>query len=134
MTSSNPETIESQLDNEKYIYVVMKAQPAMALVGKQYQEQVVYETRKYKTNDMILNEKEIGPEVIHEYKLLNKGPSQVSLSELFITWQKATADQRHFLYLMEVPYTEGPISCHISPSLINSLNISVRYKYFLIIF
>jgi len=124
-TSSNRETDQSALDNEKYIYVVMRASPEVALVGKQYQEQVVYETRP-RLHDSLPAEEEIGPEVIHEYKLINKGPSQVSLSELFVAWQKAAADQRHFMYLIEAPYTEGPVACHISPGLVNPLNVSVR--------
>ena len=59
--------------------------------------------------------------------MMNKGPSRISLSEMFVTWQKATEDQQlHFMYLMERPYVEGPVKCHVEHGLINPLNVSVR--------
>lgn len=58
---------------------------------------------------MIKNESEIGPEIIHEYKVMNKGPSQFLLSELLISWQKLISinyKNKDFLYLVERPYLE----------------------------
>ena len=118
-------------DNEHYVYVVLDAVPRLALIGKQYQEQVIYET-KYSSKDLndadFESEFDIGPEIMHEYKVLNKGPSQFSLSELLINWQKQIKignKNQNFLYLMEMPYTEGPIQCNINNLDINPLNISV---------
>ena len=58
------------MDNEKYIYVVLKALPAIALIGKQYQEQVVYETKLKNGQDWdpanLMDEEDIGPEVFIE--------------------------------------------------------------------
>lgn len=131
LTSSNKEDDMAQLDNEKYIYVVMKATPEVALIGKQYNEQVVYETKDFSTavpGDSLDIEDEIGPEILHEYRLINKGPSQISQSELLIAWQKKlqiASEDRDFLYLMEAPYTEGPIKCQLDRTLINSHNISM---------
>ena len=75
------------------------------------------------------NETQIGPEIIHEYKIINKGPSEISKSELMITWQSHVEfddKQFGFMYLMERPFIEGAsIKCHIDQSLINPLNISV---------
>ncbi len=97
--------------------------------SKQYQEQVIYET---KIDSILfstpLNETQIGPEVIHEYKLMNKGPSDFLASELIITWQtqiEIDSKNAQFLYLMELPYLEGPIKCQIDQQLINPLNITV---------
>lgn len=78
----------------------------------------------------IQHESEIGPEIMHEYKLLNKGPSRISHSELLITWQKQIKitgnKHRELLYLMETPYIEGPIRCNYDYSMINWLNLTVR--------
>ena len=129
VTSSNKEDETAQLDNEKYIYVVMKATPEVALIGKQYNEQVVYETKADVTDDSaIVIEDEIGPEILHEYRLINKGPSRISRSELVIAWQKRlliASESRDFLYLMEAPFTEGPVKCQFDRSLVNSRNLSL---------
>lgn len=77
------------------------------------------------------NESEIGPEIVHEYKLINKGPSQFTRSEILIAWQKeikSTGKTTPFLYLMEMPYIEGPIKCHTRQLDINPFNLSVRIK------
>lgn len=79
--------------------------------------------------NLVENESEIGPEIMHEYKLINKGPSQFLSSELLIAWQKEIRvgyKTKNFLYLMEMPYTEGPIKCNIENLDINPLNISVK--------
>ncbi len=102
----------------------------MVFESKQYQEQVVYETKLDSVlYSMPLNETQIGPEVIHEYKLINKGPSTFRSSELIVTWQShIEIDNKNaqFMYLMELPYVEGPIKCQISQQLVNPLNISVK--------
>jgi hypothetical protein len=117
------------LHKEDYHFVNLQASSEMALIGKQYQEQVIYETKLEEINlDQIENETQIGPEIVHEYKLLNKGPSQISKSEMIITWQKKikiNSKNEQFLYLMEMPHTEGPIECQLDNSIINPLNISV---------
>jgi integrin alpha 8 len=121
-SSSNNENNSTIYDNEQYVYVVLEAVPGVTLIGKQLQEQVVYETIKesekqqqqqqqqqklngkeeLKMNTIISeigdlsthqpehlkNETQIGPEIIHEYKLINKGPSSSLKSELLITWQR----------------------------------------------
>jgi len=82
---------------------------------------------------MITNESEIGPEIIHEYKLINKGPSRFLSSELLISWQKVLKiknKNRELLYLIEEPFTEGPIKCSIDNYLINPLNLSVSLTGF----
>ena len=74
-------------------------------------------------------ESQIGPEIIHEYKMVNKGPSQISMSEILISWQKQIKignKNKDFLYLMELPYTEGDVRCELDKTLINPLNISVN--------
>jgi hypothetical protein len=74
------------------------------------------------------NETQIGPEVIHEYKLIHKGPSEFTSSELIITWQtqiEIEGKTLDYLYLMETPHLEGPVKCEINEDLINPLNISV---------
>jgi hypothetical protein len=98
---------------------------------KQYQEQLIYDTNKGEIGQLS-NETEIGPEIMHEFKIINNGPSQISLTELLITWQKQIkiiSKQKDFLYLIENPYTEGPIKCEVENSLINPLNLSVRFYY-----
>lgn len=58
---------------------------------------------------------------------MNKGPSQFLLSELLISWQREIQvgyKNKNFLYLMEMPYTEGPIKCNTDYLDINPLNIS----------
>ncbi|CAF0823367.1 unnamed protein product [Brachionus calyciflorus] len=132
VTSSNKEDQMTMFDNEHYVYVVLDAIPKLALIGKQYQEQVIYETKTSSFNKDVNSlayetEFDIGPEIMHEYKILNKGPSQFSLSELLITWQnqiKIGEKNRDFLYLMEMPYIEGPIECSLENLDINPLNLS----------
>ena len=97
---------------------------------KQYQEQIIYEMN---TGEIVQpsNETEIGPEIMHEFKIINNGPSQITLTELLISWQKQkniAHKQKDFLYLVENPYTEGPIKCDIESSLINPLNLSVCFN------
>jgi integrin alpha 8 len=97
---------------------------------KQYQEQLIYDTNKGEIGQLS-NETEIGPEIMHEFKIINNGPSQISLTELLISWQKQINiiyKQKDFLYLVENPYTEGPIKCEIESSLINPLNLSVCFN------
>jgi hypothetical protein len=97
----------------------------------------VYET-KFDENLQLpyINETQIGPEIIHEYKVINKGPSEISKSELLITWQSHVEfDEKQFgfMYLMETPYLEGSIKCSIEPNQINPLNISVIFFFFFIL-
>lgn len=105
----------------------------MALIGKQYQEQVIYDSKLIQKENKNKNgydtEFDIGPEIMHEYKILNKGPSQFSMSEIIITWQnqvKIGTKSENFLYLMDMPYTEGPIQCNFESFLINPQNLTVR--------
>lgn len=91
---------------------------------------MVYETNMKELTPMqlIKNESEIGPEIMHEFKIINNGPSQISLSELLVTWQKQikiNTKHRDYLYVVESPYTEGPIRCQLDSSLVNPLNLSV---------
>ena len=83
---------------------------------------------KLKSMNEIESESEIGPEIIHEYKLLNKGPSRISKSELLVAWQNRIKSEKNknkdLLYLMELPYTEGPIKCRFDRSLVNWLNLT----------
>ena len=139
VTSSNKEEQATLLDNEHYVHVSLEAVPNVALVGKKYQEQVIYETKLNKVvaggADRRLNlvdESQIGPEIMHEFKIRNKGPSQFLASELLIAWEKQIkigVKNRDFLYLMEVPYTEGPIKCDFSRLTINPLNFTVRNMF-----
>jgi hypothetical protein len=77
----------------------------------------------------VLNETEIGPELMHEYKVINKGPSQFLTGELLIGWQRylnlGSVGNKELFYLIETPYTEGPIKCNIQEQLVNPLNLSV---------
>lgn len=91
---------------------------------------MIYESKTSELKDELLNETDIGPEIVHEYKLINKGPSQFLRSELLIAWQKEIKNSMKsssspFLYLMESPYTEGPISCFTQYLDINTHNFSV---------
>lgn len=124
--SSNKEEKKTVFDNENFVYVNLDASPDVTLIGKQYQEQIIYEMN---TGEIVQpsNETEIGPEIMHEFKIINNGPSQITLTELLISWQKQkniAHKQKDFLYLVENPYTEGPIKCDIESSLINPLNLS----------
>ena len=61
-----------------------------------------------------LNETEIGPEIIHEYILINKGPSQISQADILVAWQrkiKINNENEDFLFLTSAPHTEGPVKC-----------------------
>ena len=72
----------------------------------------------------------------YEFKIINNGPSQISLTELLISWQKQIkigSKHRDYLYVMEIPYTEGPIKCEFDNSLINPLNLSVSSAKIVII-
>jgi hypothetical protein len=134
-TSSNKEDRSTLFDNEQYVYVVLDAVPGIALIGKQYQEQVIYDSKLFDTQsevNLIHNESEIGPEIMHEYKIINKGPSQILSSELLITWQrhiKVDSAFKEYLYLIDAPYTQGQIKCQYDyQSLVNPLNLTVLYK------
>jgi hypothetical protein len=134
-TSSNKEDKSTLFDNEQYVYVVLDAVPGIALIGKQYQEQVIYDSKLFDSQsdfNLIHNESEIGPEIMHEYKIINKGPSQILSSELLITWQrhiKVDSAFKEYLYLIDAPYTEGQIKCQFDyQSLVNPLNLTVLYK------
>jgi integrin alpha 8 len=138
-SSSNKEDKRTMFDNENFVYVVLDAMPSIALIGKQYQEQVIYENKlmDQKPTDELVTEDEIGPEIMHEYKLMNKGPSQVLMSELLIAWQRqiktsvfnfnGNNKNKDFLYLMEMPYTEGPIKCGFGSLSINPMNLTVCF-------
>lgn len=134
-TSSNKEDKSTLFDNEQYVYVVLDAVPGIALIGKQYQEQVIYDSKildHQSDYNLIHNESEIGPEIMHEYKIINKGPSQILSSELLITWQrhiKVDSAFKEYLYLIDAPYTQGQIKCQFDyQGLVNPLNLTVLYK------
>jgi integrin alpha 8 len=143
LSSSNKENNSTIIDNESYVFVLLEAMPNVALIGKKYQEQVIYDSKvnelhkeKSLLNDYARNDDEshIGPEIMHEFKVRNKGPSQFLASELLVAWEKQIkigVKNRDFLYLMEIPYTEGPIKCDFSRLEYNRLNITVRL-FFLI--
>lgn len=98
--------------------------------SKKYQEQVIYETKTSDLKSSIESESDIGPEIVHEYKIINKGPSEFLRSELLLAWQKTIKNSLKsapFLYLMETPYTEGPISCSSQFIDINPFNFSVIF-------
>jgi hypothetical protein len=100
---------------------------------KKYQEQVIYETKFNEMQKMetLNNELQIGPEIMHEYKLINKGQSRILASELLIAWEKLIKigiRNRDFLYLMDMPYTEGPIRCDYTNLDFNPLNLTVIIK------
>ena len=112
----------------------------LSFLRKQYQEQVIYETKllNQKSIDELESEYDIGPEIMHEYKLMNKGPSQFLTSELLISWQRQIKlgsynlngnKNKDLLYIMEIPYTEGPIKCNFNTLSINPLNLSVSKIY-----
>ena len=129
LSSSNKEENSTLVDNESQVLVALEAVPNVALVGKKYQEQVIYETKIADVNSRPLSdESQIGPEIVHEFKVRNKGPSQFLASELLIAWEKQIkigVKNRDFLYLMEMPYTEGPITCDFSKLEPNRLNLTV---------
>ena len=96
---------------------------------------MVYETKLDESlSSFLFNETQIGPEIIHEYKVINKGPSEISKSELLITWQNQIEfDDKHFdyIYLMETPYLDSDaIKCNIEQKHINPLNVSVYSVFF----
>jgi hypothetical protein len=118
---------------------------------KQYQEQVIYESKMPSSGltvstvspesnsptstaaSPIQNESDIGPEIVHEYKVINKGPSQILASELLITWQKyikMDTSFKEYLYLMDNPFLQGQIKCQLSSNLVNPLNLSVSVLRF----
>ena len=153
-SSSNREDKKTLFDNENFVYVVLDALPSVTLIGKQYQEQVIYESSLFSSSsihkqqqkdqlsltttttttaatyiDALTNEFELGPEIMHEYKLMNKGPSQALATELLVAWPrqiKVTGKNRDFLYLVDAPYLEGPIRCATQELAINPLNLTVR--------
>jgi len=142
LSSSNRENNSTMTDNESHVFVLLEAVPQVALIGKKYQEQVIYDTKfnelnKEKSlthennNNNIDDESHIGPEIMHEFKVRNRGPSQFLASELLVAWEKQIkigVKNRDFLYLMEMPYTEGPIKCDFSQLEFNRLNLTVRKK------
>jgi hypothetical protein len=142
LSSSNRENNSTMTDNESHVFVLLEAVPQVALIGKKYQEQVIYDTKfnelnKEKSfphennnnNNNIDDESHIGPEIMHEFKVRNRGPSQFLASELLVAWEKQIkigVKNRDFLYLMEMPYTEGPIKCDFSQLEFNRLNLTVK--------
>ena len=128
--SSNKEDASTLYDNEYNVVVELDAVPSVILIGKQYQEQVIYENRYYQEETLLQSFKnvdtEIGPEVVHEYKVVNKGPSELSMADLIVSWQNHYEIDNEYLntvYLIEAPYVEGPLDCEYNSKLINA-NVS----------
>lgn len=72
-----------------------------------------------------LSEAHVGPEVLHVYKLENKGLTKVSKLKLTILWPSKREDGNHLLYLVDLPFAGPKVKCKTTnkSKYINELNL-----------
>ncbi|XP_064614581.1 integrin alpha-PS1-like [Liolophura sinensis] len=130
-------TTSDEMDTQNNYYrqeVKVTARMDMFVTGSALPEQVVYSGSIRGETD-IEYEDEIGPAVMHDYLVVNNGPSDVPYSTLYILWPYEMESDynsgKHLLYLMEVPTaTKGiakdTVTCHVDAAIINPIGAKTR--------
>ncbi|XP_065564582.1 integrin alpha-PS2-like isoform X3 [Artemia franciscana] len=108
--STNPENEEDLDDNVRYLSVPIKVETELIIRGLSQPDTVYYNKSLYEKTPKV-HESEIGPEVMHIYEIINKGPSDISQAEVHILWPSMNLAGDHLLYLVDFPEITGPAEC-----------------------
>jgi len=85
VNSTNPENLDSVSDNIDYLGIPLWVETDLIIEGSSKPVDVHYNVSM--EDDLnIIDEKQIGPQVIHIYGIRNKGPSDILEAEAYIDW------------------------------------------------
>lgn len=85
VNSTNPEIFNSISDNTQSLKVPLWVETDLIIEGSSKPVDVHYNITM-EENLNIIDEKQIGPQVIHLYVIRNKGPSDILEAEAYIDW------------------------------------------------
>ncbi|XP_063227924.1 integrin alpha-PS2 isoform X2 [Bacillus rossius redtenbacheri] len=123
--TSNPEN-DTDFDNEIIMKIPIQVEAHLNIIGSSHPPELHYNTSQFNIEE-IKHESEIGPQVIHKYAIVNKGPSDLVETDIFILWPSHTLQGDNLLYLLEPPEVEEPIVCDALPEA-NALKLALLHK------
>lgn len=85
VNSTNPESSDSTSDNADYLAVPLWVETDLIVEGSSKPVDVHYNVTADDGLD-IVDEKQIGPQVVHIYGIRNKGPSDILEAEAYVDW------------------------------------------------
>ena len=74
-------------------------------------QEVHYNSTLYNNVTNIVDENEIGPQLVYIYNIRNNGPSTINEAEVYVLWPYQTVDGDDLIYLLDQIETSGPIKC-----------------------
>lgn len=95
VNSTNPENFDSVSDNSKYLGVPLWVETDLIIEGTSKPVDVHYNITM---DEVVTDEKQIGPQVIHIYGIRNKGPSDILEAEAYIDWPMFTLAGNNEVY------------------------------------
>lgn len=122
VNSTNPEDRFTTANNHVHMSIGIWIDSELELGGTSRPSDVHYNNSIY-TAEKIVDEHEVGPQVIHLYSIRNKGPSTINEAEVIFVWPHATLDGEDLLYLLEQPHTLGNVKCEAA--IVNERNYNV---------
>lgn len=99
VNSTNPENSDSTSDNTDYLAVPLWVETDLIVEGSSKPVDVHYNVTGDDGLDVV-DEKQIGPQVIHIYGIRNKGPSDILEAEAYVDWPLFTLAGNYFLLIV----------------------------------
>lgn len=127
INSTNPEPNSTLSNNYQMIKLPATFKIKIIVHGISFPESVTYNTSSILPDDQLKRESDIGPEVLHVYEIINKGPSTIKEAKIDIIWPAYTLYGKHLLYLLDNPTIRGKAHCQNVPD-INILSLQKERK------
>jgi len=124
VNSSNQDSSETLSDNHVQFSLPVRVKTDLRIRGLPVPTLVTYNKTSYKSDDEILHETDIGPEVTHIYQVENRGPSNIEEAQVYILWPSFRQVDDPLLYLTAQPQIEGPGKCQFVVD-VNTHNIKI---------
>lgn len=107
VNSTNPEVEAASRDNTVVVRLPVTVKVNMTARGTSFPPEVflnvsLIEDKEVQTSD------DIGPPVKHVYELINRGPSVVQETDVYLVWPTHNVHDQPLLYLLEPPVVQGP--------------------------
>ncbi|VVC36333.1 Integrin alpha chain,Integrin domain,Integrin alpha-2,FG-GAP repeat,Integrin alpha beta-propellor [Cinara cedri] len=125
--STNPENLNSVSDNAKSLTIPLWVDTELIIEGSSKPTDVYFNVSMMEENLNIIEEKQIGPQVVHVYVIRNKGPADILEAEAYIDWPLFVMAGNPLLYLLEMPETIGQVKCEPIED-INPFKLNIDHK------
>jgi len=124
VNSSNQDSALTAQDNRVQFNLPVRVKTDLRIRGLPVPSLVTYNKTSYKSDDEILHETEVGPEVTHIYQVENRGPSDIEEAQVYILWPSFRQADDPLLYLTTQPQIEGAGKCQFVVD-VNTHNIKI---------